>query len=562
MKQGKYFLALAMAFMAYAPSAHSQKWVKKARKAQVTVIARTQDGQLRETQGVFIDQEGTVVTDYDTMRDAIGASILDADGKEYPVECVAGASALYNVSKLKAATDGKKTNFLELSGATHGDGTEVYVMPSPKSDKKAICQTDTIARSEVFKEKFGYLTLGRQHTPNAAVMDAEGRLVGLVQPPAKEGAATSYCMDAKYTASLAVSALDAGNDDLKSIRIRKALPWKEDDALTYIYLTAQKDTTFYRQYVEEFMERYPSNTSGYVAMAEYLVGKGDLQSAKSTYDKALGNPTLKADEIHYSLSKTIYSLNSSPSYETFGDWDLGKSLAEANAAYDSNPLPIYVNQQAECLYALKRYAEAADKFVSLAGTNLRSPEVFLYAVQCKKDAQAPQEEIIALLDSALSCYPTPYPVAAANTVIVRAKALADAGRYREAVKGFNDFEHLNAGKVTANFHYEREQLEIKCRMYPSALNDIESAIRLAPREPLYHAEAASLNYRVNDIEQAIRHARQATELDDSFGDAHRILGVCLNQAGKRDEALRHLQRAVELGDTMAQGIIDRIKAGE
>ena len=149
-----------MAFMAYVPSAHSQKWVKKARKAQVTVIARTQDGQLRETQGVFIDHEGTVVTDYDTMRDAIGASILDADGKEYPVECVAGASALYNVSKLKAATDGKKTNFLELSGAAHGDGTEVYVMPSPKSDKKAICQTDTIARSEVFKEKFGYLMLG------------------------------------------------------------------------------------------------------------------------------------------------------------------------------------------------------------------------------------------------------------------------------------------------------------------------------------------------------------------------------------------------------------------
>ena len=115
------------------------------------------------------------------------------------------------------------------------------------------------------------------------------------------------------------------------------------------------------------------------------------------------------------------------------------------------------------------------------------------------------------------------------------------------------------GQLTSNFYYEREQMEIKCRMYPAALNDIERAIKISPNEPVLYAELAALNYRVNQPDDAIIAAQQAIKLDETFPDPYRIIGVCLNQQGKTAEAKKHLQKAVELGDTIAQGILDKIK---
>ncbi|MGN1256913.1 MAG: tetratricopeptide repeat protein, partial [Bacteroidaceae bacterium] len=128
---------------------------------------------------------------------------------------------------------------------------------------------------------------------------------------------------------------------------------------------------------------------------------------------------------------------------------------------------------------------------------------------------------------------------------------------REAISGYNDFEHLSGSNVTANFYYEREQMEVKCRMYAQALNDIEKAIKLAPREPVLHAEAASLNYRVGQNEQAISYAQRAITLSEDFADAHRILGVCLLEKGDKTEAHKHLLRAKELGDNLVDNILKK-----
>lgn len=161
------------------------------------------------------------------------------------------------------------------------------------------------------------------------------------------------------------------------------------------------------------------------------------------------------------------------------------------------------------------------------------------------------------MDSALNCFNKPYPVAAANIILLRAKTLAETGNYRDAIAGYNDFEHLTGSNLTANFYYEREQMELKCRMYAPALNDIEKAIKLSPREPVLHAEAAALHYRVAQTDQAITYARQAIALDEGFADAHRILGVCLMEKGQKAEARTHLTRAKELGDTLAEGILNK-----
>lgn len=100
---------------------------------------------------------------------------------------------------------------------------------------------------------------------------------------------------------------------------------------------------------------------------------------------------------------------------------------------------------------------------------------------------------------------------------------------------------------------------MKCRMFPNALNDIERAVRMAPREPVFRAEEAAVNYRVGQVDEAITAAEAAIKLDEKFPDAYRILGVCYNSKGDKEKARMNLQKAVELGDTMAQGILDKMK---
>lgn len=351
--------------------------------------------------------------------------------------------------------------------------------------------------------------------------------------------------------------MDAGSSDLNGIAISKALPEKEEDAISYIYLTGKRDTAQYMNYIERFIALHPTSTTGYTMKAEQQAEAGQYSQAAATYENALKQEGTKADELHYSLSKVIYGLSMRSDYQQYADWNLERSLGEAQQAEAINPQPTYVMQQANCLYALKRYQEAGDKFVELTKTNMRTPELFMYAAQCRQKSQADTAQVVALMDSALNCYSKPYPVAAANIILLRAKTLAETGNLRDAIAGYNDFEHLAGNRLTANFYYEREQMEIKCRMYAPALNDIEKAIKLSPREAVLHAEAAALNYRVAQTDQAVTYARQAIALDESFADAHRILGVCLLEKGQKAEARKHLLRAKELGDTLAEGILQK-----
>ena len=166
---------------------------------------------------------------------------------------------------------------------------------------------------------------------------------------------------------------------------------------------------------------------------------------------------------------------------------------------------------------------------------MRTAETFLYAAQCKQMTKAEAKEIIALQDSALSTFPTPIPPTAAHIVLMRGNTKAQAEMYREAVQDYNIYEHLSSGHVSAKFYYDREQLEMKCRMFPNALNDIERAAKLAPNEPIFRAEEAVVNYRGGQIEEAITAAKEAIRLDADFPDAYRILGVCLDQKGEKSE---------------------------
>lgn len=540
----------------------AQKWLKKARTAQVLIFAYDKSGNMKETQGFLVDANGTILTDYDSMKGATKATAIDWKGVERPVQCILGANSMYNIAKLKIELEEKnKCSWLEPAEVNIQEGQSIYVFPRAKAEKSAKCTQDTIQKAETFEGEYQYYTLSNalnERLSGSPITDEKGNLIGMVQLSSKEGG-LSYAIDAKYGLSLHIRPMDAGNNDLKAINIRKALPEGEEDAASFIFLTAKQDTAMYMSYIEDFIKKYPNSTTGYITKAEFLIENKKYADAETTYNQALSQDSVRKDEIHFSWAKQIYNLNLQPKYETYNDWNMEKALNEINTAYDTNPLPTYLNQQGACLYALKRYGEAYEKYMALSKTNMRTAETFLYAAQCKQMTKAEPKEIIALQDSALSTFPTPIPPTAAHIVLMRGNTKAQAEMYREAVQDYNIYEHLSSGQVSAKFYYDREQLEMKCRMFPNALNDIERAAKLAPNEPIFRAEEAVVNYRVGQIEEAITAAKEAIRLDADFPDAYRILGVCLDQKGEKSEAKKYLQIAIEKGDQLAAGVLEKMQ---
>ena len=557
----KYILLLIYTLFIIPCLAQSPKWLKKVRGAQVAIMVYNKNGEMTETQGVFADDKGTILTEYDALKYATRAVVVDAAGKEYPVKEILGASAMYNVVKMQVALEKKsKITYLQQAATPGTAGSLVYILPYAKASKNAICTEDTIAKLETFKDNYSYYTIGKpsnERLKNSAVLNEEGEMLGLLQLAAKEGK-NAYVIDSKFIADMKIKPMDAGNNDLKAIYIKKALPETEEDALTYLYLLDKKDSITSMACVDDFIQKYPQNTSGRILKAEKMIEAANYQEADKLYEEALNAEGIKKDEVYFSKSKAIYAINLNKAYNKYNDWDMEKALAETHNAYSINPLPIYIEQEANCLFVLKRYDEAREKFIDLTKTNLRSGEMFLNAAQCNI-VQNKEEGVLELLDSALACYPTPYPSSAANTILIRANELAKAGKNKDAVLGLNEYERLAKGNLNANFYYGREQLEIKARMYSQALSDIEKTIMLEPKEPLYYAEAAALNYRVGQMDDAIEYGKKAIALDEKFADPYRIVGVCYNQKGNKAEAKKYLQKAIDLGDTLAEGVINEIK---
>lgn len=557
----KYIVLLIYTLFIIPCLAQSPKWLKKVRGAQVAIMVYNKNGEMTETQGVFADDKGTILTEYDALKYATRAVVVDAAGKEYPVKEILGASAMYNVVKMQVALEKKsKITYLQQAATPGTASSLVYILPYAKASKNAICTEDTIAKLETFKDNYSYYTIGKpsnERLKNSAVLNEEGEMLGLLQLAAKEGK-NAYVIDSKFIADMKIKPMDAGNNDLKAIYIKKALPETEEDALTYLYLLDKKDSITSMACVDDFIQKYPQNTSGRILKAEKMIEAANYQEADKLYEEALNAEGIKKDEVYFSKSKAIYTINLNKAYNKYNDWDMEKALAETRNAYSVNPLPIYIEQEANCLFVLKRYDEAREKFIDLTKTNLRSGEMFLNAAQCNI-VQNKEEGVLELLDSALACYPTPYPASAANTILIRANELAKAGKNKDAVLGLNEYERLAKGNLNANFYYGREQLEIKARMYSQALSDIEKTIMLEPKEPLYYAEAAALNYRVGQMDDAIEYGKKAIALDEKFADPYRIVGVCYNQKGNKAEAKKYLQKAIDLGDTLAEGVINEIK---
>lgn len=531
------------------------KWLKKARKAQLNLVSYDADGKLlHSTNGFLIDEAGTILSDYSSFKGASRAVAIDEKGTEYPILSLVGASSLYDVIKLRA--DISKGQPLSLSAVNGLKGQSVFVLPY-LSNKSGLPTATTIEDVKIFKELYPYYTLPvklSEKSISCPLVNDEGEVLGLVQMTAKSDEEKSYAISAAYVNDLKTTALNANSSDYRDVLIRKELPSEASQAASFIYLTGTRDTAVYLDYVNEYVRRFPTETNGYTMQAEMLAAKGAYTEADAAWEAGSKAGGVQS-ELDYSHARSILAAVQSGKHlpET---WTLERSLELAQQAESADHQPIYTALQGHILYAQKRYAEASEKFVAVNQTSLRSAEHFLYAAQCQQ-MLADTTALLALQDSAVACFNKPYTPEAAPALLMRATTLRSVGRFRDAIKDLNEYERLMSTSLNANFYYLRYQIEMQCRMFQQALSDIEHATLLEPDEPLYFAELAGTHFRFSQLDEAVYAARKAIALDDTFADAHRILGISLRAQKKEAEARAELQRAIDLGDEVAKDIIDK-----
>lgn len=529
-------------------------WTKKASKGVLTVKTFTADGTfLGSTTAFIVGSQGEAIGCFAPFKGASRAVAIDAQGKEWPVECMLGANDTYDVAKFRVGI--KKPQPLTVAPATLSQGTSVWLLPF-----REVKQTveGSVSKAESFNNNYAYYTIAMQMpegTAGAPLMNEAGEVVAVMQQP--YGAdSVCYAVSASFADSLHITGLSINDPVLRSTLIRKALPADEAQARLSLYMGASAlDSASYAQLIDDFIVQFPQSAEGYVYRAQLKADADQYEAADQDIAQAV-SVAEHPDEPHYSYSSMIYKkvmFRPQPPYEA---WSLDKALEEARTANAINPQPTYRYQEATVLFAQQKYAEAYDCYEELSKGALRSPDLFYEASRCK-ELLGDTVSQLALLDSMVALFSRPYLKEAAPYILTRAQARMNAGKNRDAVNDLNDYEQLMVAQVNDQFYYLRFQAELGGRLFQQALNDINRAISMNPRQEFYLAEKASLQVRVGLYDDAIETANECIRLVPEMSDGYLFLGLAQCLKGQREEGVKNLRKAGELGDTQAEALIQR-----
>jgi len=534
----------------------AQSWASKAVKSLLTLKTFAKDGTLlASSTGFFVGTDGEAVSSYAPFKGAQRAVVIDAQGKEYPVEFMLGANETYDVAKFQVAA--QKTTPLPIA-ATATKGSSVWLLPYAVK-KTPDCVQGTISNAELFQDKYQYYTLqlnAEESQINSPVLNENGEVVGIIQPSAGDQKGTSYAVSARFATDLKIVGLSINDPVFRQTQIPMAMPDDAKEALLTIFLASSSvSENEYLNLIERFIKKFPDEADGYVYRARYQVSKGNFSSADEDMQRALKINGEK-DDVHYQYADLIYQKEIYQSDKPFSAWTLDKAFSESQEAYRINPMPIYLQQQAQIRYAQGQYAEAYNLYDQLTRSDLRSADIFFAASQCKAQLNEPDMQL-ALLDSAVNQFSRPYVKTAAPYLLARAQALYNQGKYRPAVNDYNEYEQLMGSQLGAAFYYQRELAELGGHLYQQALNDINKAIELAPTEPMYQAEKASLQVRVGMHKEAMETAQQLIRMSPDLSDGYLFLGLAQCLSDQKAEGVKNLNKAKELGNDQAQSLIDK-----
>lgn len=551
-RQRSYFLLLIL--FTFLPITAQPSWVKKATKAVFTLKTFNSDGSLlASSTGFFTNSDGEAVSNFSPFRGASSAVVIDSQGKEWPVECMLGANDTYDVAKFRVAA--KKTTALPIASVAETEGATVWLLPYHESKN---CPEGKVNKAESFAGDYTYYTVTLpkgQNSIGTPLMNTAGEAIGLLQQPASTTDSLNYAVSARYADSLRITGLSLNDQTLRSTNIKKDLPKTIDQAQLMLYLASNGDSATFVRIVEQFIEKFPTEPDGYVYRAQLRTGDQQFTEAAADMEQAI-KVAKKKDEAHFNYAKLIYNKELLMPNAPYDGWSLDKALEEVREAERINPIDVYRHEQAAILYAQKKYSESYDIYATLFQSNMRSPELFYEASRCQQQLHD-SVAVLALLDSCIAMFPKPYLKEAAPYLLVRANTAMDYKRYRQAVLDLNEYEQLMAASVNDKFYFLRYQASLNGRQYQQALNDIDHAITMSPRNDLYYSEKASLQVRVGQYDEAQETARQCIEVAPSHSDGYLFLGLAQCLKGQKVEGVKNLQKAKELGDDQADGLIEK-----
>ena len=515
-------IAITCLLMGTVLSSWAQAWSKKAAQAVFTLKTFKSDGTLLgSANGVFVSENGEAVSCFTPFRGADRAVVIDAQGKEWPVETMIGASDMYDVAKFKVAA--KKPTAL-VTG-TVASGAAVWLLPySVKKDP--VCVSGTVSKAEQFQGSYNYYTLtlqAQEQQQGCPILNEEGQVVGLAQAAADQSSATSYAVSAPFAVSLHTNGLSMSDAALKTVHIPLAIPDKYDDALLALFMGASgMNAQQYADYVNRFIAHYPNATDGYIYRARLEVAANEFAKADEDMKKAVKVAETKDDDVHYQYAQLIYQKELLQSDHPYAEWSLQRALEESKLAYASNPQPVYRLQQAQILYSQKQYDEAYAVYEELSKGDLRGPDIFLAAAQCKLQKDD-KRAAIAQLDSAMSTFSRPYV------------------------------------KTAAPYLRAHAQLSMELRRYQLAINDMNDLVALEPNSAELWAEKASYELRVNLFNEALKSAQEVLRLDPQSSDGYLMTGIVQCQKGNKQEGMQNLRKAQSLGNPQADTFLQKYK---
>lgn len=530
-------------------------WTKRATKAVFTLKTFDANGTLLSSStGFFTNTDGEAVSCFTPFKGAASAVIIDAQGKEWTIECMLGANDTYDVAKFRV--NAKKTIPLSIATTPEAEGAKVWLLPYHETKN---CPEGTVNKAETFADTYAYYTVALTMGDNpigTPLMNANGEVIGLMQQPASQTDTLSYAVSARFADSLRISGLSLSDPVLRSTSIKKDLPKSVDQAQLMLFLAASgQDSLTFAGLIEQFIEKFPTEPDGYVYRAQIKAGAQQFDEASADMEQAI-KVSSKKDEAHFNYSRLIYQKEIYMTNVPYEGWSLEKALEEAREAERINPLDIYRRQQAVILFAQKNYRESYDIYASLFKGDLRSADLFYEASRCQQQL-GDSTAVLALLDSCVAMFQKPYLKEAAPYLLIRANTEKDFGHYRQAVADLNEYEKLMAASVTDQFYFLRYQASLNGRQYQQALNDIDRAITMSPRNDLYYSEKASLQVRVGLYDDAMETARQCIDIAPDHSDGYLFLGLAQCLKGQKAEGVKNLEKAYELGDKQATELIDK-----
>ena len=561
---------LLLVLVSFAASAQSPKTLKQVKKAVYTLQTYDAKGNVLSTGNGFFANDGDFITSYALLPNCAKAVVVDHKGETHEVVKVLGANETYDIVRLQTAPI-KKLVSTPTDTTSTMEHTSLF-LPAIGKEKKVYDKWIPVLSTEQAAGNYHYFTLHHAGSPalsHRPLLDATGNVVAIVQPSV-ETDTVLYALDIRYALDLAVKALSVNDRSYRALPLRKALPADIDQALVSLFLVSDQDDAALRsEVIDEFISSFPESHEGYLSRAAHHIAlKSDsaYALAEADHTMALERAADKADEVHFQIAKQML-LVALDTLQQYKDWNYERVLAEIDKARAINPLPIYTQQQGDIYITMKDYTSAYEKYMEVNRSDIGSPDTWLrtaYIIE-QRAGEGDVELAIALLDSAVSKAQLTIDNSqltiqkSAPYVLERALLKARHGLHRPAVADYNLYEELVGTINTDRFYYLREQSEAAGRMFQQALDDIDRAIALAPRQPVYLLEKASLNVRVARYAEALPVLEVLINAFPNDVDCNRLLGFCHIQLGNNSMGCSYLEKAAAMGDTSAKSLLDKYK---